>query len=130
VPALVKALGDKDRSVMLAAARALAELGHGEKSVAALVGMLKAGGPADPQTAAEALGDLGDAARAAVPALKEALKDKDQFLREAAAAALGDIGLGAKAAVPALETALKDTEEVVREAAAESLKKIQAVGSP
>ena len=54
--------------------------------------------------AATALGQIGPAAKAAVPALIEALKDKDRTVRRVAAFVLGQIG---PAAVPALIEALK-----------------------
>src|SRR5205823_4583221 len=57
------------------------------------------GSPARLQ-AARLLAKLGPEAKAAVPALVRALKDKDSFIREAAASALGRIGPAAKSAAP------------------------------
>jgi HEAT repeat protein len=71
--------------------------------------------------AANALVRIGPAA---VPALIEALKDKDRNVRRAAALALGKIGPATKDAVPALIEALKDKESYVRSAAAWALGKI------
>src|SRR5262245_41372105 len=56
------------------------------------------------------LGEMGVDAKVAVPALIEALKDKE--LRYSAAIALGDIGPDAKAAVPALMEALR-VEDII-----------------
>jgi HEAT repeat protein len=64
---------------------------------------LNDGEPPSPRAmAAWALGDIGPAARAAVPHLIRALWGTDQSLQRAAAAALGRIGPDAAAAVPAL----------------------------
>jgi HEAT repeat protein len=71
--------------------------------------------------AAEALKKIGSAA---VPALIEALKDRDGYVRRNAAGALGIIGRDAKAAVPALNEALNDKNRDVRESAAWALEEI------
>ncbi len=71
------------------------------------------------RAAAEALGKIGDPQ--ALPALIEALKDKDSGVREVAAGALREIG---PQALPALIEALKDKDSEVRRAAAEALGKI------
>src|SRR5262249_247160 len=76
--------------------------------------------------AAEALGKKGPAAKEAVSALIEALKDRDEDVRDAAAEALGLIlkeakAADAKAAVAALNEVLKDEKPGVRESAALSL---------
>lgn len=80
------------------------------------------GDVADRRAAAEALGRFGAAARAATPALAEALTDEDPELRRRAAWALGRIGSDAKAAVPALGAALRD--EASRHFAAAALGRI------
>jgi HEAT repeat protein len=59
--------------------------------------------------------------QSAVPALAEALKDKNSVVRTNAAQALVKIGAEAQAAVPALAEALKDKEPGVRGHAAEAL---------
>jgi HEAT repeat protein len=59
-----------------------------------------------------------------VPALVEALKDREARVREAAAGGLGAIGRPAKAAVPALLELRKDGDENVRAAAARAPKRI------
>jgi hypothetical protein len=71
--------------------------------------------------AAIALGQIGPAAKDAVPALIEVLKDKDDRVRNYAASALGKIG---PAAVPALMEALKDKDINVRNAAVRALGQI------
>jgi HEAT repeat protein len=57
--------------------------------------------------AALLLARLGPEAKAAVPALVRALKDRDPFVRDAAAGALGRIGPAAKEAAPELITLLE-----------------------
>jgi HEAT repeat protein len=61
---------------------------------------------------------------AAIPAIREALKDRERSRRMEAAEALGSIGPEARTAVPALVEALQDEYEFVRARAAQSLKKI------
>ena len=58
----------------------------------------------------------GDAAKV-VPALIEALKDKDGDVRRSAALGLGSFGEQAKDAIPALQAAQHDRDARVREAA-------------
>jgi hypothetical protein len=74
--------------------------------------------------AADALGWMGPEAKAAVPALANALKDQDILVRAAAAEALGKMGPAAKAAVPALNEALQDDSEAVRRYAEYALEQI------
>jgi HEAT repeat protein len=57
--------------------------------------------------AALLLAKLGPEAKAAVPALVRALKDRDPFVRDAAASALGRIGPAAKEAAPEFITLLE-----------------------
>jgi HEAT repeat protein len=70
--------------------------------------------------AAEALGDLGPAAKAAVPSLMIAMRDEAEAVREQATLALVEIGAD-KSAVPALTGAVQDSDAVVRAAAASAL---------
>jgi HEAT repeat protein len=72
--------------------------------------------------AALALGEMEEAARAAVPDLvRVALGDEDGWVRRAAAAALGKMGEAARAAVSDLGTALHDEDGPVRVAVAWAL---------
>jgi HEAT repeat protein len=73
---------------------------------------------------ASILGKIGPEANAAVPALIEAFRDEDKFVRRIAAEALANIGPDAKAAVPALIETLKDVNEVIRSSAASALEKL------
>lgn len=68
-------------------------------------------------------GHKGDAAQV-VPALIEALKDKEVHVRRSAAIGLGNFGDGAKEAIPALQAALKDPDPRIRTAAGVALSRI------
>ncbi len=75
--------------------------------------------------AAEAIGEFGPRAKAAVPALIELLKDDDGMVRWTAIEALGNIGPEANAAVPTLiAVSLKDTDENNVQWAADTLGEI------
>ncbi len=79
---------------------------------------------ADPGTrylAAKALGQIGDEAEAAVPALLDALRFNDMFLRAGITGALIQIG---PPAVPGLTKALFDPSSAVKRAACKALGKI------
>jgi HEAT repeat protein len=71
----------------------------------------------------------GDAARI-VPALIEALKDKDGEVRRDAALGLGSFGDQARDAIPALQAAQRDRDARVRKAAAVALSRIDPKAAP
>jgi HEAT repeat protein len=75
-------------------------------------------------TAARALGQMGAQAREALPALLQALQDREPLVRDAAADAIGCIGPDAPDATLALMQALTDTNSFVQATAAKALKKI------
>lgn len=75
--------------------------------------------------AALQLGALGDAARAAVPALAELLRSDNVIDRRLAALTLGKIGPAASASVSRLVEALEDADDRVREFAVDALLLIQ-----
>ncbi|MBI2094809.1 MAG: HEAT repeat domain-containing protein, partial [Candidatus Omnitrophica bacterium] len=64
---------------------------------------------------------MGPAAQSAIPALTDALGDKDSLVRRHAARALGIIAPPAQSAVPELTGALEDKDSLVREYAARAL---------
>ena len=97
VPALIEALGDEDMWVSVQA------------DMWAFV------------QASQALGEIGEAAQAAVPRLTEAL-GSNKYIRESAAQALSQIG---EPAVPSLIKILSNDDYEVREIAAWALRKIQ-----
>lgn len=70
------------------------------------------------RTAVEALEYADRLAAPAVEALRQALKDKDRWVRIHAACALGQIGRAAQSALPELIKALTDKDDAVREYAA------------
>jgi HEAT repeat protein len=76
------------------------------------------------QKAAEALWQMGSAARKTTGALLEAAKDPDPRVREMATRALGTTSAGALDTVPGLLAALKDQAAGVRAAAAGALTQI------
>lgn len=133
VPALTEALLDEDCEVRVWAARALCVIGEDHDVQAStieplgeLVRNLRASDEKVRETSAMALGSVGSAAKAAVPALTEALLDKSYEVRFQVARALLEIGLPE---VPMLERAtlnelivgLKDPNDYVRECSALSL---------
>lgn len=89
---------------------------------------LKAAAPATRNAAAYAIGGMGPAAKAAVPALVEALKDdSDPAVRFPVCIALREIGPDAKEAVPALTEALDDRNDDIAAMARKAIKAITGV---
>jgi|SRR5579859_2674301 len=64
-----------------------------------------------------------------VPALVEALRDENPYVRRDAAVMLGKFGPAAKEAIPALNVTVKDTERNVHHAATAAAKKISQQAS-
>ncbi len=87
---LTAALKHADANVRRGAAAAIGRIGPGAKdAVTPLVAVMKNDADSDVREAAiRALGSIGPDAKAAAPALRDALTDRDQGVREAAAAAL------------------------------------------
>lgn len=109
------ALKDKDGLVRVAAALALWKIeGKTNRVVPVLIQTLKAEDAASyaPAAAAEALGEIGPPARAAVPALSAALKHNSRGLRIAAAGALWKITRKAQPAVAVFIRALQDRDSL------------------
>ena len=94
------------------------------KDVQELLVTLKSEKVPERAAAARILGELGPAAKDAVPGLQEALQDADKDVRRSAARSLGEIGRPARPAVSALGKALKDGDAAVRQAAAAALGRI------
>ena len=120
----IRRIKSKNVEVRVDAAEALGQIGPA--AIMALIQALKDKGDSSVRYwPAKALAQIGPKAKAAVPALAQALKDEDEWVRANAAEALGRIGPEAKAAVPALIQALKNEDVLrVRWGAAEALGQI------
>jgi HEAT repeat protein len=75
--------------------------------------------------AVAALGNVGAADSAAIPALILALKDRDPPVRDQAVLALLRIGPPAREAIPTLAEAKNDKDPIVRSHAAKALERIE-----
>lgn len=86
---------------------------------------LKAAAPSVRNAAAYEIASMGSSAKAAVPALIEALDDPDPAVRFPVTVALGEIGPGAEAAVPRLQKMM--FEEINDEIAAGARRAIRHI---
>jgi len=105
----------------------LALVGSGcsrEKSTAELIADLKSSEEKDRLIAVRLLPQRKGDADQVIPALGEALKDKESDIRLSAAIGLGYLGDQAKETIPALQAAQKDRDARVREAAGIALSRI------
>ena len=96
VKGLIKALRSKDNSTRYSAASAISKLGpDAAPAMTALIELLKHWDAMTRVAAAGAIGNIGitcrEIARQAVPALQEALSDKEPMVRRAVGTALEDI---------------------------------------
>jgi HEAT repeat protein len=130
IAALSAALKDPDKGVRVAAAEARTRaFALGPSDVAVLVDLLKHEDMEARAIAARALERMGRRARAAIPALIEAVRNNTaREVDQAAIQALGAFGPDAKEAVPALMEAMK--EEELRPAATLTLARIGADAAP
>jgi HEAT repeat protein len=117
VKPLIKALEDENAEVRFVASEALVEIGG--PALRPLRSALKSAKPAVRLEAATALGLIGD--RRAVAPLVQAMKGRDQDLRQRAAKALVDIG---KPSAPPLVSLFKEADAGVREQASQALVQI------
>ena len=145
IPKLIYILKDEDIDVRTNAARALEKIGPEAKAaVPALIKTLRKihfntwyldnnrvripmEGRDDEAiriNAAIALGKIGPEAKAAVPALIEALKNEGKKFIYVSIRALGEIGPEAKEAIPALTKLLNSKDDYVKKAAKEAIEKI------
>jgi HEAT repeat protein len=102
----------------------------GEKSTAQLLGDLKSSEERDRLIAVRLLPQRKADAAQIVPALIEALKDKEGDIRWSAAICLGSFGEQAKDAIPALKAAQRDRDARIREAAGKALVRIDPNTAP
>lgn len=96
-----------------------------EPTVADLITALKSGDQPAKLSAIDSIGQQGEKAAAAVPALTELLKDHSPEVRAHAVKALGEIGQEAKPAVPALAALIADKDENVRRMVIGALRRIR-----
>ena len=101
-----------------------------KKSTAELIADLKGPGERERVIAARTLPQRTGDADLVVPALVEALQDREGDVRRSAALGLGSFGDRAKDAVPALQAAQRDRDARVREAAAVALSRIDPARFP
>jgi HEAT repeat protein len=130
LPALIKALGDRDKQVWSYAVATIAGLGPTAKdAVPALIDDLGSGERGGRERerrqkqmrTAFALSRIG---AAAIPPLLESLASDDAWRRTGAVIALGGMQGAAREAVPALIKSLADGDETARNAAVEALSQI------
>jgi HEAT repeat protein len=95
------------------------------QSIGYWLAALKDKNPRVRQKAVEALGNVGKADPAAIPALIGALQDPNPTIRGKAALALLKSGPDAQEAIPALTQLLEDKDPKVRLYAAKALERIQ-----
>jgi HEAT repeat protein len=104
---------------------ALVQYGKGQVPALTVIVENKAAGPGR-LAACRALGEIGPGAKAAAPALAQALRDSAWNDRDAAAEALGRIRPDVDASAPALVAALRDTDQRVRGVAARALGRLRS----
>lgn len=97
---------------------------HG-KPVSHWLDAMKSPNPTVRKEAVTALGHVGTADPAALPALIKAVEDSDARIRAEAVLALLNIGPPAKEALPALEKARKDRDKKVQRYAARAIERIE-----
>src|SRR5205085_11144308 len=90
-----------------------------EKTTADWIAQLRDKDAARRLEAVKELGKREAELEVVVPALAEAVKDANGYVRRDAAVALGKLGPGASSAISALRTAKKDKERSVRKAASD-----------
>ena len=101
-----------------------------KKSTDELIGDLKSSQEKERLIAVRTLPQRkGDAAQV-VPALIEALKDKEGDIRLSAAIGLGSFGEQAKDAIPALQALQRERDARIREAAGKALSRIDPAKFP
>jgi HEAT repeat protein len=128
VAPLVRLLRDRSTQVRERAAVALVLIGS--DALAPLCDALTNGREPDRVGVIRTIALFGAEAKAAVPALRTAMKDDDFHIRAAAAEALGNMEADAQDAVPELLDALHDKKREVHDKAANALIIMTVAGVP
>ena len=124
ISVFTKAFNDPDAGVRLEAINALQKF-NDASLVPVFIKALSDPYHAIRSRAIDALKEIEPAAaKAAVPALTDTLKDTNSHIRKRAAIVLGQMGREAESAVPALVNLLADSELAVVKSAADALRKI------
>ena len=89
------------------------------------LGEIKSPDPKKRKKAADVLGNVGPADERSIPALIEAVKDKDATVRDAAVLGLSKIGPPAAAGESVLAEATKDKDPTVRTHAATAVERVR-----
>jgi HEAT repeat protein len=132
VPGLRLLLHSEDEYTVINAAEALWKInGEADEAMPILVNLLRSRGPGTGAAVSGVFYTMGPAARAAVPALLEALREPDWDLQWAAACALeAVVGPVTPEAIPGLVSALRHPSGRVSGAAANALEKIGPASVP
>ena len=128
VPVLIQALADKDLDVRLRAAEALGNIGPEARDAIPALRRAFQKNEGDLFLAPTIVSALGRMGKPAVPALIDALKSNQEFVREKAATALGKLGPEAREAVPNLIEMLKKDDWKDRQRACQTLGRIGTEG--
>ncbi|BAZ27610.1 putative signal transduction protein containing Nacht domain [Cylindrospermum sp. NIES-4074] len=100
------------------------ELGETEEAIAELLSLLQDKSYEVRNSAAKALGNLGNASEQVITELLSLLQDKSYGVRDSAAKALGNLGNASEQVITELLSLLKSESEGVRDSAAEVLVKL------
>ncbi len=124
LPNIERLMNDQSKSCPHDAAYAYWKVsGDSDRAVEALINLLD---HIDFQAETiEILGDMGPAAKNAVPSLVGMLDSDEAYIRESAVLTLGAIGPSANSALPALEKMLEDPDLLIRSAAKRSIDEIK-----
>ena len=101
-------------------------LDSASEEVRGLIGRLQEGDEFDSVAAAEALSKIGPQSIDAIPALAQALRRDEKWLRAAVAETLGTMGTEAEPVVPILRRVAEDDDPEVRAAARSALERIES----
>ena len=128
IDALIVKIGGSDIELRIQAIDAIAKMGpRGRTAVPGLSkAVLLAGDSETRWRAARTLAAIGTDAGPSVPALMQALQDKDPMVRAYAAHALGKIGTASKEAIPELMRRAMDPNRIVSREAQNALLSLKA----